>query len=582
MTRISRAFIGIAVAAILLITWLLYVRQPPRPEAPIEGSSAAPTRGGQLTVSFRTEPRSFNRYIANDAASELVARLTQDRLVRINRVTGEVEPRLAESWTEDAEGRSYTVKLRSGVRFSDGAPLTSADVLFSFEAAYHAEGSRLAGDLKVGGQPLAVSATDDLTVAIRFPSTFAPGLRILDSLPILPRHKLGPALAEGRFHEAWNSKTAPSELAGLGPFVLTEYAPGQRLVFARNPNFRVKDASGTQLPYLDRLLVEIVPDQNAEVLRLQAGQTDLTTSEVRPEDIAALRRDGQAGRVQLLEVGVGLNINALWFNLRPEAKAKDPRRAWLQSEALRKAISHAIDRDRFVNTVYLGAAAAIYGPVSPGNRLWYAADAPTYPHDLARARELLAQLGLADTDGDGMLEDAAGAPVRFAILTQQGQTLRERGAAVIQEQLRQIGITADIVKLDPPSLGKRFGEGDYDAMFFGFEVTDFEPAANLQFWLSSGDFHLWHPNQPKPATAWEARIDELIARQVTAMDLGERQRLFSEAQRVFGAHAPALYFAAPKIFVAMSPRVAGATPAVLNPQVLWNAEILAVRQPVAR
>jgi len=563
----------VAVAAAALVLWWLAGRLGgPAPG----GTAGLPKPGGVLVATYRTEPRSFNRYVARDAASELAARLLHDSLVRVNRVTGEIEPRLAERWTLAEDGMTYTLALRRGVEFSDGTPLTSADVLFSFEAAYHGDGTQVAEDFKVDGQPLHVTAPDAATVVIRFPSVYAPGLRILDALPILPRHKLEAAFKAGRFREAWTTAAPPGEIVGLGPFTLVEYVPSQRLVLARNPRFWGRDADGRRLPYLDRLVIEVVPDQNAEVLRLLAGQADLTTSEARPEDLATFRRAVEAGRLQLVEVGVGLNLNQLWFNLRPEAKAADPRRPWLQSDELRQAIAYAVDREVFVNTVYLGAAVPVYGPVSPGNRMWFSPDAPTYPHDPGRARALLRRVGLDDRDGDGRLEDAGGRPARFSILTQQGHTLRERGASVIQDQVRRIGLGVDVVTLEPGALVERLTKGDYDAAFFGLETSDFEPAAMLQYWLSSGFFHLWHPNQPRPATPWEAEIDALARRLVTTLAVDERRRIFADMQRLFGEHVPALFFAAPKVFVPMSRRVVHATPAVLNPQVLWNAEVVAV------
>lgn len=574
--RLRRVGGALALAGAALVSWWILAGRGPRPEsgAPV-GEEVRP--GGALIATYRTEPRSFNRYVARDSASELVSRLLNDTLVRIDRVSGEIEPRLAERWTMSADGRTFTLTLRRGVVFSDGTPFTSADVLFSFDAAYHGDGSQVADDFMVDGRPLAVSAPDATTVVVEFPSVYAPGLRMLDALPILPQHKLANAFKARRFSQAWTTSTPPGEIAGLGPFTLAEYLPGQRLVVARNPRFWRTDASGRRLPHLDRLVIEFVPDQNVEVLRLVAGQVDLTTSEARPEDLATFRRAAQEGRLQLVDAGIGLNLNQLWFNLRPEAKRGDPRQPWLQSEALRHAIAHAVDRDAFVNTVYLGAAVPVYGPVSPGNRAWYSPEAPTYPHDPARARAMLRSVGLDDRDGDGLLEDRAGRPARFSILTQQGHSLRERGASVIQEQLRRLGLTVDVVGLEVGALVERIVKGDYDAAFFGLETTDFEPAATLQYWLSSGFFHLWHPGQRTPATDWEAEIDGLAQRLITTPALEERRRIFAEMQRIFGEHVPALFFAAPKVFVAMSPRVARATPAVLNPQVLWNAEVLAVR-----
>src|SRR5262245_16290895 len=228
---------------------------PSQSAAPASGS-ARPVRGGEIVTSFRSEPASFNRLMARDTSTSLVSLLTQARLVRVNQVTQEVEPQLAESWTAADDGRRVTMALRRGVQFSDGHPFTSADVLFSFAAVYDPKvGSILADSLQAVGRNLEVSAPDDHTVVITFPVAFGPGLRILDALPIFPRHKLEASLAAGTFGKAWGLTTPLADLAGLGPFVLSEYQPGQRLVFDRNPRYFGKAPDGTQLPYLDRLVV---------------------------------------------------------------------------------------------------------------------------------------------------------------------------------------------------------------------------------------------------------------------------------------------------------------------------------------
>src|SRR6185436_1473527 len=146
-----------------------------------------------------------------------------------------------------------------------------------------------------------------------------------------------------------------SEIVGLGPFVLREYVPGQRVVFARNPRYFGKAPDGGSLPYLDRLVVEIIPDQSAELLRLESGQLDMMTSEIAPEAYAPLKRAADGGRVTLLDLGVSRNADGLWFNLKPGAFAGDPRAAWIQRDEVRRAISLAVDRKAFADTVLLGA-----------------------------------------------------------------------------------------------------------------------------------------------------------------------------------------------------------------------------------
>ncbi|HVZ20011.1 MAG TPA: ABC transporter substrate-binding protein, partial [Vicinamibacterales bacterium] len=388
-------------------------------------------------MSIRSEPGTFNRFVraGQTSTTDAITELTQASLVRIDRATDQLEPWLAESWTTSADGRVFTLKLRPGVTFSDGVPFTSADVLFSFRVLYDpAVNSVLAAGIAVQGKPLAVSAPDPSTVVITLPAPFAPGLRLLDGLPMLPRHQLQAALDAHTFADAWNLRTPPGSMAGLGPFVITGYVPGQQVTLSRNPHYWRRAPSGAPLPYLDTIVMDVVSSQDAEMLRLEAGTIDvMSQADLRPEDLAAVRRLQAQGALTLVDVGVGVDPNLLWFNLTAARAAKHDR-PYLQRAEFRQAISCAVDRDAIARSVYLGAAVPIYGYVTPGNRTWYSTSAPTYPHDLDRARRLLASIGLEDRNHDGTLEDAQGRPVRFSIITQRANT-REKIATVVQEQL---------------------------------------------------------------------------------------------------------------------------------------------------
>ena len=571
--RSLRIFIVLlAICIVALVAGALRILQPDA----FAPASRIPS-GGSLVSSIRGVPRSFNRYVAPDSAVETITFLTQSRLVRINRATMETEPMLAESWTGSKDNLTYTVKLRRGVKFSDGVPFTSADVVFSFRAIYDEKiGSSIGDSLHVEGKPLEVSALDENTVSIRFPSAFGPGLRVLDNLPIYPRHLLEQSVNDGTFAKAWGVTTPPAKIAGLGPFMLREYQAGQRLVFERNPYYWRKDASGARLPYLDRVTLEIVADQNAEVLRLQSGQIDCIQSEVRPEDYATLKQTASTGRVRLYDLGPGLDADSFWFNLRNDAKIPGARRAWLQHVELRRAIAEAVDRTRFADTVFFGAAVPVFGPVSPANKIWFDPQVPTPAFDRARAASRLAAIGLKNKDRDGMLLDATGQPAQFTLITQKGNTALERGAAVIRDELRTIGLAVDVVPLDVGAVVDRLEKGDFEALYFRFLTSDVDPALSMDFWRSSGNAHVWNRGQPQPATEWERRVDELMARQASTIDLAERKRLFGEVQRIFADQLPILYFAAPRVYVVTNARVLNATPALLRPMVLWSADTLAV------
>jgi peptide/nickel transport system substrate-binding protein len=395
-------------------------------------------------------------------------------------------------------------------------------------------------------------------------------------MPVYPRHKLEAALRAGKFHDAWSAATAPSEMAGLGPFVLSRYEPGQRLVYDRNPNYWRKDERGDRLPYLDRIVLEIVPQQSAEILRLQSGDIDLMQQQVPAADIAAFRNLADSGKLQLVDVGVSTEANHFVFNLRPDKWAKDPRGAWLGRREFRQAISHAVDREGYANTVFLGEGVPVHGPITPGNREWFWPSITRYEHSPEKSRALLAGLGLTNRDEDEWLEDQRGNEARFTLEIFASYSDIVRGAEVVREDLRKVGIAVDVVPLEPNTVIEHIYKGGFDAAFVAFQLSDLDPALSQDFWLSTGSSHVWNPSQKTPATEWEAQIDALIHKQATATDPDERKRLFNDAQRVFAEQLPILHFAAPRLYIAASPRVITMTPGLLRPQVLWNPEVISV------
>lgn len=578
MNRQSRALLSVLLLGfIAFMGWRWWSGQQDHADQATEiVFSDVSTRGGVLTSSLRSEPRTFNRWVDRNFPPELISQLTQSKLIRINRSTQEIEPALAQSWIASPDNQTFTLTLREA-DWSDGTPFTSADVLFTFKAVYDPKvNSVLASALLVGGQPLAVTAPDAHTVVIKYPGPFGPGIAMLDNLSIAPKHKLAAALTAGTFAQAWGVATPVNELVSLGPFVLSRYEPGQRLVFDRNPHYWKKDASGAALPNLDQLILEVVPDQNAELVRLQAGQIDMLQQQVRPEDIATLRPMADQGKVKLLELGVGTDPDLFFFNLRPERWAKDPRGSWMARKEFRQAISHAVDREAFANTVFLGAGVPIWGPITPGNQKWFSPNVPRYGFSVDKAKALLAGLGLANRDADEWLEDEKGTEARFTLLTYRGNSSLERGSAVLREDLRPLGIAVDVVALEQGALTERMVKGDFEAIAFFFSSSNLDPAMNPDFWLSSGSAHIWNIGQASPATEWEKQVDGLMQKVMSGTDQAERKQFFDQVQKIFAENLPVIYFVAPRMYMGVSSRVGSMSPTILRPQLLWSADTLTV------
>jgi peptide/nickel transport system substrate-binding protein len=580
VSRTRPRFAGVLTSVALFIVASVVWRGCYTPDrAPQEGAQEA-RRGGQLVASARAVPRSFNRLVAGDQPSDVFGLLTQGSLLRLNRATFELQPWLAERWESSADGRTHTLHLRPGVSWSDGTPFTSADVVFSMEAIYDLKvASPIASSVMPGGKRIEATAPDASTVVLTFAAASGPGVGLLDMIPILPKHKLEPALKAGTFAKAWDTSTPPADIVGTGPFVLREYAPGERLVFDRNPRYWRRAADGQSLPYLDRLVLEIIPEQNAELLRLQSGATDLTQSELRPDDYVPIRRSEEDGKLTMIEIGVGPDADAFWFCLKPEVKKNDPRFVFLQRPEFRQALSHAVDREQFAQTVFLGEAVPVWGPITPGNKPWFSPNVPRYAYDLERAKTLLKSIGLEDRNANGIVENAAGTEARFTVITQRGIAYYERGATVLREQAAKIGVTLDVVALEYTTMIGRMLECQYDAVYMRPVATQLDPAGNLDFWLSSGSTHLWNMNQKTPATEWETRIDTVMREQAATLDPERRRALFDDAQRILAENVPVLYFAAPRLYYAHSRRTMGVVPSVMRPPVLWNADSLSVAGP---
>jgi peptide/nickel transport system substrate-binding protein len=564
------------IGVIGFVGWRAWRGDTDRGDGPAIVISEVSTRGGTLTSSLRSEPRSFNRLLAANVPSDLYTTLTGGKLVRVNRATGAVEPALAEKWEISPDQKTFTLTLRN-TTWSDGTPFTSADVVFSFQAIYDKNaGSILASSLMIDGKPLSVTAPDARTVVITLPNTFGPGIALLDNVHLIARHKYESFLRSGKFAEAMAVSTPPADLVSIGPFKLTTYTAGQRLVFDRNPSYWKKDEAGTPLPYLDQVVFVIVPDQNAELVGLQSGQFDTLQQQVRPEDIATLRPLEQDGKLKLIELGVSADADSFFFNLRGPYWEKDPRREWITRKEFRRAISHAIDREAFANTVFLGAGVPIWGPVTPGNKQWFNPNLQRYGYSLDRARELLGELGLTNRDADEWLEDKNGTEAQFSLLAYRGNSSVERGSAILRDELKKIGVRVDVATLEQGALIQRMLKGDFESILFIFNQTNLDPAMNPDFWLSSGSSHVWNIGQPKPATDWEKEIDDLMKIVMTSVDQAERKKAFDDVQKIFADNLPVLYFVAPRLYMGVSTRVGGLSPSILRPQLLWNAERMTV------
>jgi len=537
--------------------------------------------GGRLVIGQRAEPKTLNPVTATDAVSrEVIGRCNAD-LISINRLTQKTEPALAESWQISPDGRSFTLHLRKGIRFSDGHPFDADDVVFSFTLYLdEAVDSPQRDLLVIDGKPLTVTKLDQYTVRFTLSRPYAAAERLFDGLAMLPKHLLEKSYKEGKFAQTWSLNTPPAEMSGLGPFRVKQYLAGQRIVLERNPYYWKADRANHRLPYLDELAFLFVGSEDQQVMRFEAGETDMI-SRLSAENYTLLSKDQSHGSWQLADLGPSLEYNFLVFNLNDVDPKKlsevAGKQRWFADLKFRQAVSLAVDRDSIVKLVYGARGTPLWGNVGPGNKLWVNQAIPHPQRSLENARQLLKSAGYS-WNSAGQLLDASGKPVEFSIVTSSSNTQRMKMATLLQDDLAHLGMQVHVVPLDfRAMLDRVFQSFDYDAAVMGLGGGDPDPNPEMNVWLSKGATHLWHLNETQPATDWEREIDQLMQQQMVTLNYEARKRLYDRVQQLISDNLPFVFLATPDVLVGAKAQVGNFHPAVLDHYTLWNADELYLR-----
>jgi peptide/nickel transport system substrate-binding protein len=395
-----------------------------------------------------SDPRTFNPLLASDPASSEAVGALFDSLLRLDPVTGRMEPSLATRWESSADGTEHRLFLRRNARWHDGESLTAADVEFTFDAIYDERAeSALRRVLTVDGQPLHVEAVDDYTVVVRVPRPFAPLLYSL-AVPIVPRHALAEALAEGSFARHWGIDTPPERLIGSGPYRMVRYDPSQRIELERNPDYWMRDASNTPLPYIARRIIHIVPDADAAYARFLAREVDVYSP--RLDEVAELSARAAALGVRVEATGLDPGTLSLAFNRNPHRyENQEPAGLqWFRDKNFLRAIAHGIDKQSIIDRVMHGLGRPAVSYLSPENEIFHDPSLQDYPYDLERARQLLRDGGYVDRDGDGTIEDEDGNPIAFSLATNAGNAMREKTCAILAATWAELGMKVSVRPLD--------------------------------------------------------------------------------------------------------------------------------------
>ena len=575
-----------------------YTDPHPLPEEPyVIDAPSVGSHGGRFVFAVTGNPRSFNAIMANETSTtDVTNHHLFTYLVHYDNARQQQIPMIAKSWEVSPDGLTWTFHLRRGAKFSDGHPITSADVLFSAQVALDETLHPAIQDLlKLDGRPFEFSAPDPHTVVVRTQTPYATMLVALGSLSIMPKHALEEAFRSGGFASAYNVNTPPEQIVTSGPWKVLQYVAGEKTVLGRNPYWFGVDKANKRLPYLNEVVFLIVPDQDAADLKFRSGELDAVDN-VKPENYRWYADNQANGGYTLYSLGPEMNSRFFWFNLnkvQPPVGGEKPvpgkqvgesvvdpvKYAWFSNPAFRRAVSMAVDRDALIRSVFFGEGTKSWSISGPSNKEWHSPDLPRDDYNIAESKRLLAGIGFKDGDGDGVIEDARGNPVTFQLKTNADNTMRVATANFIRDDLSKVGIRVILAPIDFNSLITNLrNDLQYEAILLGSQSGVPPDPANAQNFLrSSGLSHYFFVKQQKPASAAEARIDQLVDTLVTTLDMSERKAIWKEIQTIWNRQAWMVWLPILNVKVPVSNRFGNVQPSVMAHRILWNIEQVYVK-----
>lgn len=479
--------------------------------------------GGTMISSMSAEPSSLIYMVAGESASAAIASNIFNSLLKYNKNL-DLEGELAEHWDLSEDQKTITFTLKPNLKWADGKPLTSADVLFTWQAVTDAKtASPYASDYALVKQ---VETPDVRTFRVTYEQAYAPALDSWAGLQILPKH-----LLQG---QDLHSTSFARQPVGSNYYRLDSWKHGENIILSRNPSSVLEPAN------IEKLVTRIIPDNSAQFLELMADNIDsMGLDPIKYSRIIPARPELKKNLNLYKELGNSYTY--LGFNLKHKP---------FDDIRIRKAINYAIDKQEIIDGVYLGLGINIASPYKPGTR-WSNPDLKPYPYDPVKARQMLKEAGFTDTNDDGILE-RDGKPLKFEIITNNGNKEREKTAVFIQRRLKEVGIDVSIREYEWATFITRFIKtGDFDAVILGWGLG-----------LDPDQFNIWHSSQQAPGQFNfigynNPQVDTLLELGRTELNADKRMKIYHKFAKVLLEDSPIVYLSAGYGLTAMHKRIQG-------------------------
>lgn len=549
--------------------------------ATITLSACTPVRSqltNRLIVPTPSGPSTFN-YPLNQSAYSVFGYMYEG-LINENGLTSKLEPGLAESWEVSKDGKKIVFTLREGLKWSDGEPMTTDDIIFSYEKIYFNDKipSGLKDTLRVGvsRQFPKLKKIDSRKVEFSVAEPFAPFIRYAGGIPILPAHILQESLSntnpdgKPKFLATWGTDTDPQKIVGNGQYRMLSYTPNQRVVLEKNPYFWRKDAEGNAQPYIQQIVWQIIENTDTQLLNFRSG--DLDTLDVQPEVFPLLKREEKRGKYTVFNGGPDTGSVFMCFNLNKGRNAQDKtfvdpiKSRWFASKEFRQAIAYGINRDSMTNNIYRGLGAPLHSPIPAQSPFYLSPEQglKTYSYDPQKSKDLLVSAGFK-YDSNGELLDTEGNKVRFTLLMAAGKKVREQMGTQIKQDLGKLGMQIDTQFLSFNTYVEKLRLTKNWDTYLGAFTGGLEPHSGYNIWSVKGTLHSFNqgpqagesPIKGWEVYDWEQKIDDLYVKASQELDEAKRKELYGETQKIIAEQVPFIYMVNPLTFEAVRDRISG-------------------------
>jgi len=515
-------FLLTALFSALLTTILIGCGQQKTEDAGYLNKIYPSEAGGTLVDALSGEPSGLIAMMAGESSASAIASNIFNSLLKYDKnleLTGE----LAQSWDVSSDQKTITFHLKPNLKWADGQPLTSEDVLFTWKTVTDDKTrSPYGADYKLVKR---AEAPDSNTFKVTYAQPYAPALDSWSGLHILPKHLLK--------DQDINNTPFSRNPVGSHYYQLDQWKKGESLSLKRNPNATQGQAK------IDHLVSRIIPDRAAQFLELMADNIDsMSLNSIQYARIFPSRPDLTAKIAQYKELGNSYTY--LGFNLKHRP---------FDDVRVRQAINYAIDKQEIIDGVLLGLGLPVASPYKPGTR-WSNPKLQPYPYDPHKAIALLKEAGFEDHDHDGIL-DRNGQPLSFEILTNQNKE-REMSAVLVQRRLKEIGIDVKIRVVEWATFISRFIKtGDFNVVLLGWGLG-----------LEPDQFNIWHSSQQAPGQFNfigynNPKVDKLLEAGRLELNPDKRMKIYHDFSEILLEDSPVVYLFAGYGLPAIHKRVKG-------------------------